>query len=160
MLCLLFHASLLVGLFFEPQSETSFDFKRTIRRYIPEDKTLHNNCYKKIQSCTVHNTSHIDIKIISEITEQAWYTETKDFSPVRDLLHNSHSSSVLLLNSLSLSQLETAKSRSYIMFRILISPVLWTINLRFSCIYMFSVSPDYGKLSSGTPLLPMYRYVP
>jgi hypothetical protein len=37
----LLHARSLLGLFFEPvSSETSVDFQRTARRYIPEDTTL------------------------------------------------------------------------------------------------------------------------
>jgi hypothetical protein len=32
-------------------SETSVDFQRTTRRYIPEGNTLHNNCCEDLESC-------------------------------------------------------------------------------------------------------------
>jgi hypothetical protein len=40
-------------------SETYFDFQRTTRRYIPEDRTLHNHCCENLQSyiaftCSCH----------------------------------------------------------------------------------------------------------
>jgi hypothetical protein len=34
-------------------SETSVDFQRTTRRYIPEDDTLHNHRYENLKSDTV-----------------------------------------------------------------------------------------------------------
>jgi hypothetical protein len=34
--------------------ETSVDFQRTTRRYIPEDSTLHNYLCENLKSCRLH----------------------------------------------------------------------------------------------------------
>jgi hypothetical protein len=55
--CYPLHAGILLGLFFDPEDvcdvllpETSVELQRTTRRYIPEDRTLHNHRCENIKS--------------------------------------------------------------------------------------------------------------
>jgi hypothetical protein len=40
-------------------SETSVDFQRTKRRYVSDDRTLHNHCCENFNFCTLHVFGHV-----------------------------------------------------------------------------------------------------
>jgi hypothetical protein len=64
-------------------SETSGDFQRTTRPYIPEDSALHNHRCENLRSCVVH--SHIYIKFTTWVFFRNCFRLQGAFTDVRTI---------------------------------------------------------------------------
>jgi hypothetical protein len=52
--------------------ETSVDFHRHIRRYIPGDRTLHGNCCKNLKSKIFLEKFSLDAQVVEKVPS-LWY---------------------------------------------------------------------------------------
>jgi hypothetical protein len=64
-------AGVFLGLFFEPEDEpkcsSEMSTSRLTRFYIPEDKTLHNHCYKKLKSYRGYTLSQGSAHLVASV---------------------------------------------------------------------------------------------
>jgi hypothetical protein len=71
-------------------SESSVDSHRTTRRYIPEDRTLHNHRYENLNSCTLYYV----LPLTSEMLLLVLHFKTEGFNGSRTLLITVHCTSI------------------------------------------------------------------